>query len=497
MNIFKGRVAAKRCRLYRLTSSRIDRELCGTGPPARVNKQQNSRLDSRPPLPLDCLRLRVIAAMHPVLGLVTYSGPGPGPSKVSPVLPGCGRTNPLWAGFADNSLTGIPEQPPTVPGNCTAPPVNSIPPPKPFNQGLQCCCCSQTTTLPMDIPFLRPMKTVEGADRLIQHAHVLYEQYEHIMKPIERTLAEDRITFATDVRHGVEEKFWLAQGEQASLYSDLAQEALETVKVVSPIPSLQRGTDKFFLVLPELGRPPRRKKSWVTRETHPARRSPDTCYDISSPRCPENTVYLLQFLETIPVIIGADIYFTRVLTVFFLIKLGALAFVSGIVGESFPVLLEMGHSTLSPRKIRNLPLVEAFSCAFEVPRECNDLTRQDHLWPLGVRRIASGASSRSLQPHDTMSFWWHMQTSLFWTTQSLSTLNFPRKAVLRRLAQPSSTQDDVKSSMIRLLILRTSDFRLSQKPSPLHYSGVPVYRFAHIEPAHSEMWACGLYFCPQ
>ncbi|KAH8991000.1 hypothetical protein EDB92DRAFT_1816509 [Lactarius akahatsu] len=83
----------------------------------------------------------------------------------------------------------------------------------------------------VDTPFLRPMKTVEGADRLIQHAHVLYEQYEHIMKPIERTLAGDRMTFATDVRHGVEEKSWLAQGGQASLYSDLAQEALETVKV--------------------------------------------------------------------------------------------------------------------------------------------------------------------------------------------------------------------------------------------------------------------------
>ncbi|KAH9057252.1 hypothetical protein EDB87DRAFT_1578883 [Lactarius vividus] len=101
---------------------------------------------------------------------------------------------------------------------------------------------------PVDIQFLKPMKTVEGADRLMQHAHVLYEQYEHIMKPIERTLAEDRMSFANDVRHGVEEKFWLAQAEQASLYSDRAQEALETVKVVSSIPSLRRGTDKFSLV---------------------------------------------------------------------------------------------------------------------------------------------------------------------------------------------------------------------------------------------------------
>ncbi|KAI9451766.1 hypothetical protein BJY52DRAFT_1226488 [Lactarius psammicola] len=94
------------------------------------------------------------------------------------------------------------------------------------------------TCTPMDVSFLRPMKTVEEADRRMQHAHVLYEHYEHIMRPIDRTLAEDRITFATDVRHGVEEKFWLAQAEQANQYSGRAQEALETVKVVYTIPSL-------------------------------------------------------------------------------------------------------------------------------------------------------------------------------------------------------------------------------------------------------------------
>jgi hypothetical protein len=38
------------------------------------------------------------------------------------------------------------------------------------------------------------MKTVEQADVLMQHAHVLYEQYEHVMTPIDRTLAEDRMT---------------------------------------------------------------------------------------------------------------------------------------------------------------------------------------------------------------------------------------------------------------------------------------------------------------
>jgi hypothetical protein len=74
------------------------------------------------------------------------------------------------------------------------------------------------------------MRIVEQADRLMQQAHVLYDQYEHIMRPIDRTLAESRMTHATDIRHGVEEKFWLAQAEQANLYSDHAQEALETVK---------------------------------------------------------------------------------------------------------------------------------------------------------------------------------------------------------------------------------------------------------------------------
>src|SRR6266702_5446220 len=59
---------------------------------------------------------------------------------------------------------------------------------------------------------------------------------------------------ATDVRHGVEEKFWLAQTEQANLYSDRAQEALETVKVVCAVPSLLRGTNKFSLPPPEVCR---------------------------------------------------------------------------------------------------------------------------------------------------------------------------------------------------------------------------------------------------
>ena len=44
------------------------------------------------------------------------------------------------------------------------------------------------------IDSLRPTKIVEQADGLMHHARVLYENYEHIMRPIDRTLAEDRMT---------------------------------------------------------------------------------------------------------------------------------------------------------------------------------------------------------------------------------------------------------------------------------------------------------------
>ncbi|KAI9451765.1 hypothetical protein BJY52DRAFT_1226487 [Lactarius psammicola] len=83
----------------------------------------------------------------------------------------------------------------------------------------------------IDAPLsLRPMKILEHADKLMEHARALYENYEQIMKPIDRTVAEDRMTLANDFRHGVEGKSWLAQTEQAKLYFNQAQEALETVK---------------------------------------------------------------------------------------------------------------------------------------------------------------------------------------------------------------------------------------------------------------------------
>ena len=38
------------------------------------------------------------------------------------------------------------------------------------------------------------MKIVEQADRLMDEAQVLYEKHKPIMKPMDRTVAEDRMT---------------------------------------------------------------------------------------------------------------------------------------------------------------------------------------------------------------------------------------------------------------------------------------------------------------
>ncbi|KAH8989502.1 hypothetical protein EDB86DRAFT_3080947 [Lactarius hatsudake] len=88
---------------------------------------------------------------------------------------------------------------------------------------------------------LRPTKILKEADKLMEQARALYENHEQIMKPIDRTVAEDKMTWAKDFRHGVEEKSWMDQAEQAKLYFNQAQEALETVKVVFTIPFLRRG----------------------------------------------------------------------------------------------------------------------------------------------------------------------------------------------------------------------------------------------------------------
>ncbi|KAH9014230.1 hypothetical protein EDB85DRAFT_1899338 [Lactarius pseudohatsudake] len=80
---------------------------------------------------------------------------------------------------------------------------------------------------------LRPTNILREADKLMEHARALYENYEQIMKPVDRTVAKDKMTWANDFKHGLEEKSWMDQAEQAKLYFNQAQEALETVKVVS------------------------------------------------------------------------------------------------------------------------------------------------------------------------------------------------------------------------------------------------------------------------
>lgn len=48
--------------------------------------------------------------------------------------------------------------------------------------------------IPILLCALRPMKLVEHADALIQHAHVLYERHEPMMNPNDRRWAEDQMT---------------------------------------------------------------------------------------------------------------------------------------------------------------------------------------------------------------------------------------------------------------------------------------------------------------
>ncbi|KAH9168337.1 hypothetical protein EDB89DRAFT_1909407 [Lactarius sanguifluus] len=88
-------------------------------------------------------------------------------------------------------------------------------------------------------PFsLRPMKIVEQANRLMQRAQVLYEEHENIMEPKDREEAKDRmIEFsgnltrsAKGLKRSVQERFWLAQAEEAKRYLSRAQEALGMIK---------------------------------------------------------------------------------------------------------------------------------------------------------------------------------------------------------------------------------------------------------------------------
>ncbi|KAH8982625.1 hypothetical protein EDB86DRAFT_3085993 [Lactarius hatsudake] len=95
---------------------------------------------------------------------------------------------------------------------------------------------------------LRPTKILREADKLMEHARALYENYEQIMKPVDRTVAKDKMVWANDFKHGMEGKSWMDQAEQAKLYFNQAQEALETAKnilhmaLLESAPSLSRAS---------------------------------------------------------------------------------------------------------------------------------------------------------------------------------------------------------------------------------------------------------------
>lgn len=78
--------------------------------------------------------------------------------------------------------------------------LDSIPPFNPFKTkgGI-----TQTINIPLHdhdmhsssvIDTLRPAKILANADKLMEHARALYENYKQIMKPIDRTVAEDKMT---------------------------------------------------------------------------------------------------------------------------------------------------------------------------------------------------------------------------------------------------------------------------------------------------------------
>ncbi|KAH9166408.1 hypothetical protein EDB89DRAFT_2075893 [Lactarius sanguifluus] len=77
---------------------------------------------------------------------------------------------------------------------------------------------------------LIPIQIVGKADKLMHQAEILYKEYEHIIGPRDRPVAESRMAIAEDFKHGAEEKSWLDRRAQAKLYLSHAKEALGTVK---------------------------------------------------------------------------------------------------------------------------------------------------------------------------------------------------------------------------------------------------------------------------
>jgi len=77
---------------------------------------------------------------------------------------------------------------------------------------------------------------------------------------------EDFSYSASDFRHGVEEKSWLAQAEQARLYFNQAQDALETVKVLCMIPALVQDANKLSVFPSEMCR--RSNQNSMPERTH-------------------------------------------------------------------------------------------------------------------------------------------------------------------------------------------------------------------------------------
>jgi len=89
------------------------------------------------------------------------------------------------------------------------------------------------------------MKLVENADGLMQKAEKLFQDHQSNMRSDDRSLSEDRIINAKDFRDGIERKPWPNRAEQARLYHEQAQAALDAVKVRALCCLLYQGTDHW------------------------------------------------------------------------------------------------------------------------------------------------------------------------------------------------------------------------------------------------------------
>jgi len=88
----------------------------------------------------------------------------------------------------------------------------------------------------------RPRKLAQRGDQQLSRAHFLLHVRGNEIDPRDRTTIEDRLTYASDLRHGLENGTFWKQIEQARIFSGWADETLRILKgMLLPGPPTQTG----------------------------------------------------------------------------------------------------------------------------------------------------------------------------------------------------------------------------------------------------------------